>query len=226
MRTPRQSMESMPPPLPSEAFEDAVEAQLVSPYEPLTAGVIAFALETASRPSQAVSSGHPAVLSREWVVAFRALHEQAQAGNLSALDAARYDREREALSSALLAAQRLTLKPGAFERRALRLAAELPIELEGGQQPVSTRTLDLTVGGFSVLLTEPLRVGDRVDFTIGLRVGLVSGQARVANLQRKGKPYRIGFSFEELTSEDASRIDLEVLNGVLSLVDRHRRMEG
>ena len=222
MRTPRQPMVSMPP---AEPFEDVVEAQLVSPYEALTAGVISLSLELAS-PAPTVSSEPLAVLSREWIVAFRALHEQAQAGNLDALEAVRYDRERAALSSALLTAQRLTLKPGTCVRRSLRLAAELPVEFEGGEQPVSTRTVDLTVGGFAVLLTEPLRVGDRVDFTIGLRIGLVSGKARVVNLQRKGKPYRVGFTFEDLPSADASSIDLEVLNGVLAMVDRHRRMEG
>ncbi|HUJ25353.1 MAG TPA: serine/threonine-protein kinase [Myxococcales bacterium] len=209
---------------PAAESEEVVEVQPVSPSEPLTPGVISLSLEA---PSQtAVGSEPPAVLSREWVVAFRALHEQAQAGNLGALEAARYDREREALSSALLAAQRLTLKPGACQRRSLRLAAELPVEIEGGLQLASTRTLDLTVGGFAVLLTEPLRVGDRVDFTIGLRIGLVSGRARVANLQRKGKPYRVGFAFEAISSADASRIDLEVLNGVLSMVDRQPRVEG
>jgi serine/threonine protein kinase len=225
MRTPRQPMVPLPPPPPAEPFEDVVEAQLVSPHEALTAGVISLSLELAS-PAPAVSSEPPGVLSREWIVAFRALHEQAQAGDLNALEAARYDRERAALSSALLDAQRLTLKPGTCVRRSLRLAAELPVEFEGGEQPVSTRTVDLTAGGFAVLLPEPLRVGDRVDFTIGLRIGLVSGQARVVNLQRKGKPYRVGFKFEDLPSADASLIDLEVLNGVLSLVDRHRRMEG
>jgi serine/threonine protein kinase len=225
MRTPRQPMVSMPPPPPADAFEDGLpEAQLVSLSEPLTAGAIS--LETASPPARTVPADSPAVLTRGWIVAFRALHEQAQAGNLNALEAARYDREREALSSALLAAQRLTLKPGTCQRRSLRLAQELPVELDGGSQPTSTRTIDLTVGGFAVFLAQPRRVGDRVDFTIGLRIGPLSGRARVVNLQRKGKPYRVGFTFEDLSSADASRIDLEVLNGVLSLVDRQRRMEG
>jgi serine/threonine protein kinase len=225
MRTPRQPMVSMPPPPPADAFEDWLpEAQLVPPSEPLTAGAIS--LKTASRPALTVPADSPAVLTREWIVAFRALHEQAQAGKLNALEAARYDREREALSSALLAAQRLTLKPGTCQRRSLRLAKELPVELDGGPLPESTRTLDLTVGGFAVLLEQPPRVGDCVDFTLALPVGLLSGRARVANLQRKGKPFRVGFTFEDLSSEDASRIDQEVFNGVFSLVERQRRMEG
>ncbi len=224
MRTPRRPMMSMPPPPPADAFEDEPEPQLVSPSRARTAGAIAQG--TASRAARNFLADSPAVLTREWIVAFRALHERAQAGNLNALEAARYHREREALSNALLAAQRLTLKPGTPPRRSLRLAEELPVELDGGPQPATTRTLDLTVGGFAVLLAQPPRVGDRVDFTIGLRIGPLSGRARVVNLQRKGKPYRVGFTFEDLSSADASRIDLEVLNGVLSLVDRQRRMEG
>ena len=99
-----------------------MEAQLVSPHEALTAGVMSLSLEQTSPPP--VDSSEPdAVLSRGWIVAFRALHEQAQAGDLNALEAARYDRERAALSSALLDAQRLTLKPGTCVRRSLRLAA-------------------------------------------------------------------------------------------------------
>jgi serine/threonine protein kinase len=212
-------------PAPADPFGEEVDAQLVSRHEAVTAGVISLSIEQTS-PPPADPSEPRSVLSRGWIVAFRALHERSQAGELNALESARYDRERATLFNALLTAQRLTLKPGACLRRSMRLATELPVELEGGPEPVSTRTVDLTAGGFSVLLPGPLRVGDRVDFTIGLRIGLVSGQARVANLQRKGKPYRIGFKFEDLPSAEASLVDLEVLNGVLSMVDRQRRMEG
>ena len=82
----------------------------------------------------------------------------------------------------------------------------------------AVKTLDLTLGGFALMLDQPPRVGDRMRFTIALRDGPLSGEARVVNVQRKGRPYRVGFAFEALPPAAAARIGFEVLDGVISLV--------
>lgn len=224
MRTPSARRASMPPPPPDDAFEEEAVRRPVPPPPPRAERANAPTPRPA--PARTTAGDAPSVMSKEWIAAFRELHERAQAGDLDEADATRYARERTALTNALLSAQRLSLKPGLQRRQTLRLVKELPVELDAKPSPAYTNTLDITTGGFAVLLEQPLRVGDRLDFTIGLRIGPVSGRARVVNLQRKGRPYRVGFTFEDISSTDVGRIDTEVFDGVLSLVDRQQRMEG
>jgi len=63
------------------------------------------------------------------------------------------------------------------------------------------------------------READRI-----LRVALrgagrpVSGRAKVVNVQRKGQPYRVAFSFEDLPTAEAQRIGLEVFDAALATI--------
>ena len=47
---------------------------------------------------------------------------------------------------------------------------------------------------------------------------MVSGRARVVNLQRKGKPFRVAFAFEDLPQADSERISLEVFDAALATI--------
>jgi serine/threonine protein kinase len=161
--------------------------------------------------------GAPATpVTQEWLTALRTLHERAQQGGLDAPEQARYDRERALLAFALREMQAAAMKPGHSARRSLRLATDLLVALALDQRPERTKTLDLSLGGFAVLLDRPLRVGQRVGFSIQLHTGPLSGRAQVVNLQGKGGIFRVGFGFEELTPVDASRVNFEVFDGALS----------
>jgi hypothetical protein len=155
----------------------------------------------------------------EWVVSLRNLHDQARLGKLSDDELRRYHEERETLGKAILAAQRLRAFPSAKGRQALRVARELRVELTLGGAHVETKTLDLGAGGFAVLLASPPRAGEMADFRLDLeRNSVVEARARVVSLQRKGKPYRVAFHFEELTAEDKERIGLAIFDAAISRI--------
>jgi hypothetical protein len=156
----------------------------------------------------------------DWVTDFRALHEEARRGKLGAKDLARYYQDREVLAKALLIAQRLSIKPGKTPRQTLRVALSLPVEVVGGSRHEQATTLDLGVGGFAALLPKPMSVLERYGFVLTLKNagGTVSGRARVVNLQRKGRPYRIAFAFEDLEHADSERISLEVFDAALATI--------
>ena len=153
----------------------------------------------------------------EWVVALRDLHEQARRGLLSPDELKRYHEERETLAQAILAAQRLRASPNAKGRRALRVARELPIELTVERVVTRARTLDLGVGGFAVTMTTPPRAGQKATFSMEVEPGrALTGKARVVSVQRKGKPFRVAFSFEELAPEQYERLGIVIFDAALA----------
>src|ERR1700694_4935168 len=96
----------------------------------------------------------------EWVVALRGLHHQARLDKLSDDELRRYHEERE-------------------RRRAAR---ERKVELTIDGRYSETKTLDVGVGGFAVLLTSPARTGQQVEFRLELEPGTaVSARARVVS---------------------------------------------
>jgi PilZ domain len=155
----------------------------------------------------------------EWVTSFRALHAQAKKGKLDSRDQARYEQDREVLAKALLIAQRLSVKPGLTPRQTLRVALTLPVALDGNNRREETDTLDLGVGGFATMMSKPMSVNQRYEFTLKLKgFAKVAGRARVVNVQRKGKPFRVAFAFEGLPAAEAERISLEVFDAALATI--------
>jgi hypothetical protein len=156
----------------------------------------------------------------DWMVAFRALHEQARKGKLEPQAMARYEQDREVLAKALLIAQRLSVKPGKTARQTLRVSLALPVELELGAHREQATTLDLGLGGFAALMAKPLGVLERLGFILTLRRagGSVSGRVRVVSVQRKGRPYRVAFAFEDLSPADVRRLSFEVFDAALATI--------
>jgi len=156
----------------------------------------------------------------DWVVAFRALHDDARKGRLDSRGMARYEQERESLAKALLIAQRLSVKPGQTARQTLRVVRVLPVELTLGTRREQAKTLDLGLGGFAVLLEKPQRALERIEFalSLGSAGAPVRGRARVVSVQRKGRPYRIAFAFEELSTVDVERLGFEIFDAALARI--------
>lgn len=153
----------------------------------------------------------------EWLLAFQKMHEQAHHGRLEGGALQAYRAGRDELARALLAAQRLTLRPGELPRRALRVALALQLDLDLGTRRERAVTIDLSAGGFSCLLAKAPPIGDEVGFS--LRLGApeaAAGRARVQNVKVLPGNARVSFTFVNLTEDEKERFELFVFDTVLA----------
>lgn len=156
----------------------------------------------------------------QWLAGFRALHDQARAGKLDRKLRDAYEQDREVLAKALLIAQRLGVKPGQTARKMLRVSIALPVDIIARFARQSTTTLDLGLGGFAAMMDRPPGVNEGIDFALTLRrmKRAVGGRAKVVNSQRKGKPFRVAFTFEGLSEDESDAIALEVFDTALDAI--------
>src|SRR5687768_16264154 len=91
---------------------------------------------------------------------FRSLHTKARQGQLEETERTAYMAAREQFARALLNAQGLMLD-GAEARRHFRVALQLPVELQMAYGNVWTNTLDISAGGFSVMLPHAVDTAER-----------------------------------------------------------------
>lgn len=151
----------------------------------------------------------------DWLTQFSAVHQRAKSGALSPEEKAAYLRSRDELAEALLTAQRLNLKPGEAQRRSLRVAQALPVELDLPQGRVAAVTLDLSTGGFSALVSEAPATGSPVGFKLklGRTLAPVLGRGKVvAVIPHKGS-VRLGIMFEEVPERD--RLEFVIVDAIL-----------
>jgi hypothetical protein len=157
----------------------------------------------------------------DWLAAFRDLHGRACAGGLSPEDWNVYRKGREELARALLAAQRLALRPGETPRQALRVARALQVDLEWPKGQVRAVTFDLSVGGFATLLAKAPAASDEVKFTLRLPgPSELSGTARVADVRVHAANVRVALAFKDLSESDRERLELVVFDTVLQQLAR------
>jgi hypothetical protein len=153
----------------------------------------------------------------DWLAAFRDLHERARRGALTVGEQAAYRSGRDDLARALLAAQRLTLKSGETPRQALRVARALQIELDLPTSRERAVTVDLSTGGFSVLLPKAAPLGDEVGVSLRLPAAepLVC-RARVTDVRPQAAYMRVAARFVDLPAPDRERLELFVFDTVLA----------
>jgi PilZ domain-containing protein len=157
----------------------------------------------------------------DWLAEFRGLHQRAAADQLSPPEWVAYRQGREELARALLAAQRLSLKPGETPRQALRVARALQVDLEWPKGQVRALTMDLSVGGFAALLAKAPATTDEVKFTMRLPGGSdLSGRARVADIRVQPANVRVALAFQGLSESDRDRLELVVFDTVLQQLAR------
>jgi hypothetical protein len=155
----------------------------------------------------------------DWLRVFRTLHEAAKKGELRGSDAKDYQSGCDELARALLAGQRITPKPGEVPRQILHVARALQVDLETSVSRVRATTVDLWVGGFSVLLAKPPPPGEEPTAT--LRVpGNESIAAAVVPADVKQQPgsVRVAFTFKKLNDADQRRVELLVIDTALSQI--------
>ncbi len=155
----------------------------------------------------------------DWLRLFRALHEKAKGGGLSAVDAEAYRGGCDELARALMAAQRLAPRPGEAPRHALRVARAVQVDLETRISHVRSTTVDLGVSGFSALLAKPPRPGEELTATLKLperpplTTAVVAGEARP---QPTPGSYRATFAFRALPDADRAALERLVIDTALS----------
>lgn len=154
---------------------------------------------------------------RDWLLDFRRSHEKARSGQLGEAELAAYRAGRDELARALLAAQRLTLRPGETARRALRVARALQLDLDLVTSRERAVTIDLSTGGFSCLLAKAPPIGDEVGFSLRLPAAEpLAGRARVQDVKVLPGNVRVSFQFVKASEQDRERLETFVFDTVLA----------
>ncbi|ACG73605.1 type IV pilus assembly PilZ [Anaeromyxobacter sp. K] len=152
----------------------------------------------------------------DWLKDFRALHAKARAGTLAGREADVYRAGRDELARALLAAQRLTLKPGELPRQALRVARALQVDLDMLTSAARALTVDVSSGGFACLLAKAPPAGDEVKVSMRLPGGeALACRARVTDVKPLQGNVRASFQLVGLTAAERERLELMVFDTVL-----------
>lgn len=144
------------------------------------------------------------------------MHGKAKAGTLPPAEHGAYLAQRDELARMMLAAQKLTLKPGERPREALRMARALPLTIEHSRGTERTTSLDLSVGGFGTIVGARVPAGETVKFTMKMPEGAaLVGTARVMHAVAHGGT-RISCAFVGLADADKARLETLVFDAVLS----------
>jgi hypothetical protein len=153
----------------------------------------------------------------EWLKTFRELHEKARRKVLDLREEALYRAGRDELARALLAAQRLTVRPGETPRQALRVARALQVDLDLVTSHVRAITADLSTGGFACLLAKAPPLGEDLKFSLRIPASEpLAGVARVADVKPLPGNVRVAFQFRGLDDAQRERLELFVFDTVLS----------
>ena len=152
-----------------------------------------------------------------WFEGFSALHQRAKRGELSADERAEYQRARDELAEAMLLAQQISPHPGSGQRRSLRVAQALPVEIQAPAGRVLAVTLDLSTGGFSTIVSEAPELGTKIGFRVRLGRGYepVTGSGKVVNAVPQNGSVRMGVAFDEMAPGDRERLGFVIVDAVL-----------
>jgi hypothetical protein len=152
----------------------------------------------------------------QWLKRFKVLHLQARKGGLSTAEGREYQLAREELARALLAAQRLNLQPGQTPRQALRVARALQVELESPVRKDRLTTFDLSLGGFSALVSKAPAADERLTATLRLP-GLdpVTCDVTLVGQSMHAGSVRASFAIRPMEGASQERLEMAVFDAVL-----------
>jgi PilZ domain len=156
---------------------------------------------------------------REWLLRFKAQHEQAKGGTLSPAELAAYRSGRDELARALLGAQMAGLKAGQIPRQMVRVARALQADLEWSVDRVRVVTLEISAGGFSALLAKAPPTDEEIKVQLRLPgPEVVALQARVVGAQPQPAATRVSFAFQRLGADEREKLELVVFDSVLQQI--------
>jgi hypothetical protein len=155
-----------------------------------------------------------------WVEQFRALHARARKGQLPEDEKRRYAAAREQFARALTAAQGMSLPPGQSARRSFRISQGLQVDMVFPTGPIRAMTLDVSVGGFSVMMHKPPIESEEPDFSLRLPGNQepVKGKARMVSVQRKIGTHRVSFAMKGLAEKDTERLETALFDLALERI--------
>jgi len=153
----------------------------------------------------------------EFVAQLSELHAKAKKNQLLPDEKASYDRDRDDLARMLVAAAKITLKPGETARRALRVPRALPVVLTVGGATSKAVTSEISSLGFSVMLGGgAAKFQGPVQFKLKLPGAVeVSGNCLVVLAGGMTQAGRLGFSITEISDDDREAITMAVFDEVL-----------
>jgi hypothetical protein len=154
----------------------------------------------------------------DWLRVFRSLHERAKKHELKGADADDYRAGCDELARALIAAQKLALKPGEAPRHVLRVARALQVNIEGKVTSVRATTVEVSVAGFSALLGKVPAHDDELIATLRvpgaekpLAIPVTAGEAKPL-----GGAVRVSFLFGKLPDDVRAQLEMLVIDTALS----------
>jgi hypothetical protein len=155
-----------------------------------------------------------------WLQEFRTLHKRAQQKQLSEEEQKLYLTAREQFARALTAAQGMTLKPGEMARQTFRVAQAMQIELSLTAGIVRAMTLDISKGGFSVVLGKPPADNEMVGYTLRMPGGMdpIIGRAKVVASKKQIGNYRLSFAFQGMSDYDQERLEAVLFDAALARI--------
>ncbi len=153
---------------------------------------------------------------------FGLLHTRARQGELDSQRFAAYLDERNDLERALLESQRSGLKPEQSSREYLRIVHGLQVNLEFQNRALRTPTLDVSRGGFAVLLTFLPGIDEKVKACIEMpgNQRLIM-HARVANVRHLPTidRFRVGFRSDAMKDSDVERLSMFIFDRVVKVLE-------
>jgi hypothetical protein len=154
----------------------------------------------------------------DWLRMFRQLHEQAKKKELKGADVDDYRAGCEELARALIAAQKLTLKPGETARHVLRVPRALQLTIEGKVTSIRATTIEISVAGFSALLGKVPAHDDELTATLRvpgadkpLTAAVTAGEAK-----QLGGTVRVAFLFGKLPDDVRAQLEMLVIDTALA----------
>jgi len=162
----------------------------------------------------------------EFLAEFKALHEKAKKGTLTAAERLRYDSGRTQFTRLVIMAQQLA-HAGQTLRSSLRMAKMLKVEIRPDEgDVVRASTIDLATGGFAVLMPTGWRVGRGAAFTLhlpsptGSGLAPISGRVVVASSRPQTSLFRVSFRFDDLQTSAQEQLELALVDAVLERFTR------
>jgi hypothetical protein len=155
-----------------------------------------------------------------WLHEFRALHQRAREKKLTEDEQKLYLTAREQFARALTAAQGMTLKPGEMARQTFRVAQAMQIELSLNMGIVRAMTLDISRGGFSVVLGKPPADNELVGYTLRMPDGMdpIIGRAKVVASRKQIGNHRLSFAFQAMSDYDQDRLEGVLFDAALARI--------
>lgn len=148
-----------------------------------------------------------------------ALHDHAKQAPLDARDRYEYEDAKRRIASALCSAQHVALKPGQDVRSAFRVAVLHRIEVTLGGVAEKTATMDVSLSGFTALLSTNPAIGARATFKLVLpSYEPIVGTCTVSGVQRTSTAHshRATFQFGRLRPIDAEYLENALFDALLN----------